>query len=65
MDIEHVVSRIIAPLAGAAAAYFGYMTVEQPTQTQQMTNMVASLVEYHLDEQAKAVAAALETCEVK
>ncbi len=57
--------RVVTTVVTLLAAYLGYANVEHPTQTRQMTNMVASLVEYHLDEQAKAVAAALETCEVK
>ena len=65
MDWERLISRVAAPLLIALASWLGYANVERPSETLQCTNMVASLVEYHLDERAKAVAAALGTCEEK
>lgn len=65
MDWERLISRLAAPLLVALASWLGYANVERPSETRQCTNMVASLVEYHLDERESAVAAALATCEVK
>ncbi len=63
--IERVVARILVPALLAFSSWLGYANVERPSDTRQCTNMVASLVEYHLDQQAEAVAAALDTREVK
>ncbi len=63
--LEKIVMRVLTPLMMALAAGTGYVATEHPSQTRQCTGMVASLVEYHLDEQAKAVAAALDSCEEK